>query len=202
MIREKLEWIRLRRRWYKKNAHNHCAISKSFDIDRVSIGKETYGIIDPYFYGNPDSRLTIGSFCSIAEGTRFVYGEHDYKRVSTFPFDEFMLGKTEINKVKGSIIVEDDVWIGMGVIVLSGVTIHQGAVIGAGSVVSKDIPAYAIYAGGEIKGYRFDKAVIERLLEIDFDKLSPELVQKYRNELYKELTDEFFDSDLYKAIRK
>ena len=58
---------------------------------------------------------------------------------------------------KGDIIVEDDVWIGYGAVIMSGVTIKQGAVIAAGSVVVKDVPAYSIVGGAPAKiiKYRF-----------------------------------------------
>lgn len=196
-ISKKMKWIRLRREWYRKNSHNHCAIQKPFDITKVTIGKETYGMINPYFYHNPDEKLVIGSYCSIGEDTRFVFSEHDYSKFSTFPFQEFVLGEKEKNPTKGPIILEDDVWIGMNCMILSGVVIHQGAVIGAGSVVAKDIPPYAIYAGGKIVKYRFDEETIEKLLKIDFNKLGKEDVAENRNLIYQTLNRHFFDSELY-----
>ena len=61
---------------------------------------------------------------------------------------------------KGDIIIEDDAWLGVGVIVMDGVTIGRGAVIGAGAVVTKDIPPRAIAVGAPAKvvGYRDDRA--------------------------------------------
>lgn len=191
---------KLARKWREKNSHNNTTIEKIFDISKVSVGRGTYGVINPYFYDNPNCTLTIGSYCSIAEGTRFVYGEHDYKRPMTFPIDAYIAGTKEINPIKGPIIIEDDVWIGMNSIVLSGVTIHQGAVIGAGSVVAKDIPPYAIYAGGRILKYRFDEGTINKLLKVDFGKLTYENILKNKNLLYKELGSEFFESELYNEI--
>jgi acetyltransferase-like isoleucine patch superfamily enzyme len=62
----------------------------------------------------------------------------------------------------GRTIVEDDVWVGYGAIVLAGVRIGRGAVIAAGSVVTKDVPRYAIVAGvpAQVKKYRFTAAEI------------------------------------------
>lgn len=199
-IKYKIKWIKTRRRWYRNNAHNHCFIDKDFDISKVEIGKETYGLINPYFYANQDAKLIIGSYCSIAEGTKFVFGEHNYRRMSTFPFDEFVLGNTEINSIKGPIVVKDDVWIGMNCIILSGVTIGQGAVIGAGSIVSKDVPPYAVYAGNKVIKYRFTDDIVEKMLKIDYSRLSRELIDEYRTELYGDITPEFYESKLYKRL--
>lgn len=202
MIKDRLKWIRMRREWFRRNKHNHCSIMEPTDIDKIKIGKESYGMIHAHFYNNEAERLVIGNYCSIGEGTHFVLGEHDYKRLSTFPFDECVLGNKEQNPTRGAITIEDDVWIGMYCMILSGVTIHQGAVIGAGSVVRKDIPPYAVYAGGKIRKYRFEKNVIEKLLMIDFEKLDKELIEQYRALLYRSLDDGFFESELYAKIKR
>lgn len=202
LIKNKIKWIRLRREWFRRNAHNHCSITEPVDIDKIRIGRESYGMIHAHFYHNDAASLQIGSYCSIGEGTHFVCSEHDYKRLSTFPFDAYVLNVREHPSTKGAIVIEDDVWIGMGCIILSGVTIHQGAVIGAGSVVAKDVPPYAVFAGGEIKKYRFEDTVIQRLLTIDFNKLDKETVKQYREQLYCPLDENFFESGLYSKIKK
>lgn len=201
-IKQVLELNKVIKAWNAANSHNHCTIEKVFDISKVSVGRESYGVINPYFYGNPDCRLTIGSYCSIGEGTRFVYGEHDYHHPSTFPFNYYVLGKEEINPIKGPIVLEDDVWIGMNCIILSGVTIHQGAVIGAGSIVTKDVPPYAIFAGGRVIKKRFDEATIEKLLKLDYSKLTPQMVKDNVDMLYHSVDDNFFKSELYNNISR
>ena len=77
----------------------------------------------------------------------------------------FRLGHPSCN---GDIIIENDVWIGAKATIMSGVTIHNGAVIGANSVITKDIPPYAIVVGnpGKIVKYRFTEEQIEKLLQI------------------------------------
>ncbi len=202
IIWDKLKWIKLRREWFRRNAHNHCSIIAPVDIDKIAIGKESYGMIHAHFYHNAAERLEIGSYCSIGENTHFVFSEHDYTRLSTFPFEEFVLGRKEQNPSKGPIILEDDVWIGMNCIILSGVTIHQGAVVGAGSVVTKDIPPYAVFAGGKIRKYRFEQDVIQKLLAIDFDRLDREAVMQYRDMLYRPLDESFFESPLYSKLKR
>jgi virginiamycin A acetyltransferase len=71
---------------------------------------------------------------------------------------------------KGDIVIGNGVWIGDSVIVLSGVHIGDGTVIGAGSVVTKSIPPYAIAVGNPAKviKYRFDKEVIDVVSKIDW----------------------------------
>ena len=83
-------------------------------------------------------------------------------------------------------MVDDDVWIGYGVIVMSGVHIGQGAVIAAGAVVTKDVPPYAIVGGvpSKVIKYRFNQSIIGFLLTLDYEKLDTELVQSHIDELY------------------
>lgn len=200
-IKNKVNWILLRRRWFAENAHNYCAIQYSFDISKVSIGKGSYGMINPHFYNNPKEKLTIGSYCSISENVHFILGEHDYSRISTFPFKAiYKAGVDEMNPTKGGIKVEDDVWIGMNCLILSGVTIHQGAVIGAGSVVTKDVPPYAIYAGNQVKKFRFDEQTISQLLKMDFSKLSKKDIFENMSLLYEQVDESFVETDLYKKL--
>lgn len=186
--------------WRKKNAHNHTSIGRCFDVDRVSVGKCTYGILNVYLYGEEGAYLQIGSFCSIAEDVTFMFGEHDYKNMSTFPFYAYVLKERELNYSKGPIIVGDDVWIGHGCIILSGVTIGQGAVIGAGSVVRKNVPPYAVVSGGEVVKYRFEPDVVEKLVKIHFDRLEEDLVKNNIRRLYQNVDQAFFDTDLYKQL--
>lgn len=198
-IISKLRWRRFYRSWKKNNAHNSTSVQSYFDINRVKVGRFTYGMINAHTYSG-DRNITIGDFCSISENVHFVLGEHDYKRVSTFPFDKYVLNEAEPQCSKGDIIVEDDVWIGMNCTILSGVTIHRGAIIGAGSIVNKDVPPYTIYAGGRIVKKRFDEDIIEKLMSVDYSKLSFELVKEYREYLYSDV-ECFINSDLYELIQ-
>ena len=136
--------------------------------------------IGEYSYGNPrimdwneGATLTIGKFCSISEGvTIFLGGEHRYDWITTYPFSAL----TEIwpqaknikghPKTKGDVIIENDVWIGFNVTIMSGVIIHNGAVIGANSLVTKNVDPYSIVAGNPAKEIkkRFNKKTIANLL--------------------------------------
>lgn len=127
-----------------------------------------------YHYPVNGDRLVIGKFCSIACGARFMFtsGNHSMRSLSnyTFPifFDEWELDAKNIRDAwdnKGDIVIGNDVWIGYEAVILSGVTIGDGAVIGTRAVVTKDVPPYTIVGGIPAKPIRkrFDDAVIERL---------------------------------------
>lgn len=90
---------------------------------------------------------------------------------------------------KGDIVVGDDVWFGCNVTVLSGVTIGQGAVIAAGTVVTKNIPPYAIAGGvpAKILKYRFSQEIINYLLKLDFNNLTTEFIKENEDFLYQEI---------------
>lgn len=93
--------------------------------------------------------LVIGNHVQIAPGCAFSPYEHNYEDL-TRPI------RAQGLHSKGPIIIEDDVWLGLDVKVLDGVTIGRGAIVGAGAVVTKDIPAYAIAVGvpARVVGYR------------------------------------------------
>ena len=188
----------LQKKWKKKNKNNFTRLKSVCNINKIDVGIGTYGDINAYSFGNAKSSLKIGNYCSIAGGVEFILdGEHNYKTPSTYPFKVRYLGYISEALSKGPIIIEDDVWIGENVLILSEVKIGQGAVIGAGSVVTKDVPPYAIYARDRVVKYRFDEKTINMLLRIDFSKIMPEDMKKNEKLLYKKLDSSFFESDFY-----
>ena len=175
MIKKSLSLAKFRAKWRKKNKHNSTFPNNLFPIDAVKVGRNTYADLNIYSYRNPDEELTIGNFCSIASDVIFILsGEHRYDCVSTFPFGEKIYKETISAQCRGPIVVCDDVWIGVRCTILSGVTIGQGAIIGANSIVSKDVPPYSIFIGDHVAKKRFSDEIIEKLMTIDFSKLSNE----------------------------
>lgn len=128
--------------------------------------------------------LRIGSFCSIANGVKFILSaEHPMDHLLTYPVQELITRDGIDAQSKGDIQVDDDVWIGCGAMVLSGVHIHQGAVVAAGAIVTKDVPPYAIVAGvpAKVMGYRFEQELRDKLLSIDFSKIDGAFVKEHRD---------------------
>lgn len=185
-----LGMIRNKRRyklWRRKNTNNFTVPVNNFNYENVKIGNGTYGELTVLDFGK-NSKLSIGHFCSIASGVVFnLSGDHDSKLVSTYPFKVKYLKTAEREAVtKGNINVADDVWIGQNAIIMSGVEIQQGAIIAAGAVVTKNIPAYAIAAGvpAKIIGYRFGQDIIDKLIELDYSQLSVEKVRDNLENFY------------------
>lgn len=146
-IKYKLLLTARQRQWREKNPHNQTVMGSVFDLEKVTVGKNTYGIINMYCESSESVQLKIGSYCSIAPEVEFLLGEeHMTHTVSTFPFKNRFTGANEAGS-KGNIIVKDDVWIGRRATILSGVTIGQGAIVAAGAIVTKDIPPYSIFWG-------------------------------------------------------
>lgn len=175
--------------WRQRNRHNLTQAKTYFDIDSVTVGNATYGMLNVLTNGKR-AHLTIGSYCSIADNVTFVLSaEHALNTISTYPFRAKLIsGKAEAVS-KGDITVGDDVWIGHNATIMSGVHIGQGAVVAAGSVVTKDVPPYAIVGGVPAKmiRYRFSSELIGELLKVDFSRLDKELVREHIGDLYEPL---------------
>lgn len=192
MIKEKIKLIRARKEWRKLNCHNHTTIAFQLDTKKVVVGKATYGELIVYNNGT-DSKVSIGNYCSIGPEVMFLVGsDHNTNHISTYPFKAMMIDGRPEAISKGDIVVGDDVWIGARSIVLSGVTIGQGAVIAAGAVVSTDVPPYAIVGGvpAKVIKYRFEPNMIDMLMRIDFSVLEKENIEHNLDELYVDLQDE------------
>ena len=187
-------------RWREKNKHNYTSAQNIFPIKKVNVGKKTYGPLFVNTYGNSNEKLTIGSYCSIAADVIFILGgEHSFKCLSTYPFKKFICGVEEDTLTKGEIIIKDDVWIGQRCLVLSGVTIGKGAIVAAGSVVVKDIPPYAIFAGGKIIKYRFSDDIIKQLIKFNYNIINEIAIKNNIDLLYSDLNIETLNNDFFKT---
>jgi virginiamycin A acetyltransferase len=117
-------------------------------------------------------KLVIGKFCAIARGAKFIMNgaNHKMSGISTYPFQIFGNGWEKVMPApgdlpfKGDTVIGNDVWIGFDALIMPGVTIGNGAIISARSVVVSDVPAYTIVGGNPAQPLRqrfSDEAVSE-----------------------------------------
>ena len=147
-----------------------------------------------YQYPINRDQLIIGKFCSIACEAKFLFNSanHSLSSLSTYPFpiffEEWNLDVKNITEAwdnKGDIVIGNDVWIGYEAVILAGVTIGDGAVIGARAVVTKDIPPYTIVGGVPAKPIRkrFSQETIDLLLKIKWWNWPEERIRQHIAEI-------------------
>lgn len=139
----------------------------------IPVGKYTYG----YQYLNNNNIESIGAFCSIAEGQLVIPNDHRMDWITTSPiaslkqfsFTDKDYMSEYISDEDRKVVIGNDVWIGARCIIFEGITIGDGAVIAAGSIIRKDVPPYAVVGGvDKILKYRFDKDTVNKLLQIQW----------------------------------
>ena len=133
-------------------------------------------------------KLKIGSFCSIAGNVDIFVGyqgRHPLDFISTYPlnmlFPKFKsTGRSRAFPPNLSVVVGNDVWIGRDSLIMAGVTIGDGAVVGARSLVNKDVPPYAIVGGSpaRIIKYRFDEQTVAQLLALRWWDWEDDVIEK------------------------
>lgn len=170
-----------------------AAVGNGAQIVDSTVGKYTY------IYESKLIATDVGSFCSIAADCTIGGGSHPCDWVSSSPV--FYSGKNcmrknfsanEYDEYKRTRI-GNDVWIGSKCLIKGGVKIEDGAIVGMGSVVTHDIPAYEIWAGNPAKRIRkrFDDSTIDKLLDLKWWNMGDEILEdigKYFND-----PDAFFE---------
>lgn len=195
---------RFRKDWNKANRHNYTNVNCTFPRDLVSVGNGTYGTINIKYFSNPDERLKIGNFVSIADNVLFILGgNHRIDCLTNYPvYSKYVSNNPRYDSLtKGPVIVEDEVWIGTNVTVLSGIRIGKGAIIGAGAVVTKDIPPYAFAAGNpaRIINYRFGDNLIYQLKDIRIQDIPKQFILDNIEKFYEPIAE---DSPFLSEIKR
>jgi acetyltransferase-like isoleucine patch superfamily enzyme len=143
-FQEKLLWWKLR--WYESRNGMQYLNLKYQNHPRYSIGEYTYGYPKVYDF-TKTAFLEIGKFCSISDNVTLILdGTRNTNQISTYPLQHVVCNQTtECNDL--GIFIGHDVWIGMGATILPNVIVGNGAVIGAGAVVTKDVDEYEVVGG-------------------------------------------------------
>jgi acetyltransferase-like isoleucine patch superfamily enzyme len=167
---------------------NESVISRNVRIyHHAKIVKSSIGA---YTYISPSSAVLvtkIGRYCSIGANVKIGLASHPMKFLSVSPIFYSKRNALGIKWVNESFFteskkvnIENDVWIGQGAIILGGTKVGNGAIIGAGAVVTKDVPDYAVVGGvpARVIKYRFSEDVIKELLKIKWWDFSEEFLKK------------------------
>jgi virginiamycin A acetyltransferase len=175
---------------YLKNVINHPRMEIGDYSYYTHYGKlgETAEILAPYLFDESRERLVIGKFVQIARGSYFITSSanHPMAGITTYPFRIFKqetFGYKDL-PVKDT-VVGHDVWIGHGAVIMPGVTIGAGAIIAAASVVTRDIPPYAVVGGNPatIIRMRYPDHIVTELLELAWWNWSIEKIEANLPEL-------------------
>lgn len=184
----------------------------------ITIGKHSYGNPRILFGGEPGVSLSIGSFCSLAEGIKIFsgrFGRHRVDMPTTYPIG--MLFPEEWQRAgpmppsnapstafqdRGDVEIGNDVWVGRDSTILAGVKIGDGAVIGASSLVTKDVKPYEIVGGLPARRIRsrFESARVEMLLQLKWWELPDNILHENIRVFKTNDIDEFISS--IKSIRE
>ena len=153
------------------------------EFDDVKIGKYSY-----YKRGTKLMNCDIGRFCHIGDNCAIGLFGHDTSQVTTYPlkyhFDNSVVdvgqdSTADAVRKSRQTIIKNDVYIGESVTIFAGVTVGNGAVIGARAVVTKDVPDYAVVAGvpSQIVRMRFSDKIVDDLLDIQWWQWSDDKIK-------------------------
>lgn len=166
---------------------------ESEGFSAVCAGRGTYG--NPAIIGAGRASLTIGNFTSISAGVTIVLANHESESVSTYPFSGVDWRKKQFRPLpdndphaisKGPVTIGNDVWLGHSSIILPGVTVGDGAIVGAGAVVSKDVPPYGIAVGNpaSVVKFRHSREHIAAFLQIKWWDWDDEFLEEAERDFF------------------
>ena len=180
----------------KTEDKNYNGLNYSKNKSSITIGKYTYGHSNLNIIEFGDgTNLEVGKFCSISQGVKIFldYGGHNPELTSVYPFqhlyNDIFGGKKFIKdnedgetlggaRNKGNVIIGNDVWIGLDALIMNGVNIGDGAIIGANSVVTKNVKPYEFVCGNPAKhiNLRFEEAIVDLLIKLRWWDLDEDII--------------------------
>ena len=162
----------------------NCTINFYTKISHTEVGDYTY------FSANCQvMHAIIGSFCSIGPGVKIGLGSHPTNLIASSPI--FYSTSKVVNNMNwvdrdyhdefSNVRIEDNVWVGANAYIMNDVEIGEGAICAAGSVVTKNVPPYAIVGGvpARVIKYRFDEETIERLIQLKIFERSDKWLKEH-----------------------
>lgn len=216
----KLQWLILPgMRFYVKRligtiSHMKSDIDSPYVSSKAIIGKgvkigplvqvSKFASIGDYTYIEDQTEIAsaqIGKYCSIGENCHIGIWEHPYNYIALSPivYKKILhLGKNAYNDVPPPCVIGNDVWIGTNAIIFGGIKIGNGAIVGAGAIVTKDVPAYAIVVGNpaRVLKYRFSSLEIQKLEKIQWWNWSEEKLKR-NSQLFSHNNDWHYYCDDY-----
>lgn len=142
----KYEVLRLKFKLLGYEVGKHFVVGKKSYVEKKGFKAGHNVYIGPYSYIGPNTE--IGDFGMLSDHIHIIGDDHVFEKVGT----PIILAGRPIDQPKT--VIESDVWIGHAVTIMRGVVIGEGSIVGANSVVTKDIPPYSIYAGNPAKFIR------------------------------------------------
>lgn len=168
---------------------NHCSVGANTRFCYSELGDFSYVSVNSNVFST-----TIGKFSSISWNVSINPANHDPQRFTQHPvlfaskYGMLKDGKPYYRQY-GEVTIGNDVWIGCNALIMGGVTIGDGAVIGAGARISKDVPPYAVMIGNnQLLRYRFPSDIISELLTLKWWDLPIESIREIIPFLAKEVT--------------
>lgn len=189
----------------KSTLESNIAVNRRNFIQQSNIGRFTYTGFNTVIRG-----VNIGRFCSISWNVSIGGKNHDFDNVTTSAIWGFFnmygekLNNFTYGEGKGECTIGNDVLISSNAIVLRGVKVGNGAIIGAGAVVTKDVEPYSIVAGVPAKKIkmRFEDNIIEALEEIQWWNWPIETIRENLDLIYSTKVDESVIQGLKEISKK
>jgi virginiamycin A acetyltransferase len=174
-----------------------CVISDARCYGEITLGKFVTITGPGTVVKSLKERIDIGSFTSIGQNVCIVDFNHSFGRMTSSFIHHLLLKGNYLNDIqtKGSVIIGEDVWIGSNAVILPGVTIGRGSIVGAGSIVTKDIPKYSVVFGSPAKivSKRFEDNIIDKLEDLRWWEWDNDKIVHYKNIFNIDLKDTNID---------